>query len=143
MLPDIETISDDFAVMDDWEDRYRYLIDLGRDLAPYPDELRDAEHKVSGCASQVWLDASASAEADPVITFRGDSDAHIVRGLVAVMIALLSGRKASDIVSIDVEAVFRKLGLDSHLSQQRANGLRAMVRRMKQEASAAGSANWS
>lgn len=137
MALNIETIREDFSVMDDWEDRYRYLIDLGRDLDPYPEELRDATHKVSGCASQVWLAAESSGDRDPVITFRGDSDAHIVRGLVAIMVALLSGRPASAIVAADVEAVFRELGLDSHLSQQRANGLRSMVRRMKTEAGAA------
>lgn len=137
MLPTIETIRDDFSVMDDWEDRYRYLIDLGRDLEPYPDELRDSAHKVSGCASQVWLAADVSGDSDPVITFLGDSDAHIVRGLVAVMIALMSGRTASEIGALDVEATFRDLGLDSHLSQQRANGLRAMVLRMKREAETA------
>jgi len=136
MLPTIETIREDFAVMEDWEDRYRYLIDLGRDLPPFPEQARDAAHKVHGCASQVWLVAEAGDGADPVVTFLGDSDAHIVRGLVAVMLALMSGRKASAIAAADPEATFRALGLDSHLSQQRTNGLRAMVRRMQQEAAA-------
>lgn len=137
MTQAFDTIREDFSVMDDWEDRYRYLIDLGRDLEPYPESARDAQHKVSGCASQVWLLAEPVAGPDPVVTFRGDSDAHIVRGLVAVMIALLSGRPARDIAAADVETAFRELGLDSHLSQQRANGLRSMVRRMKAEAEAA------
>lgn len=133
----IDTIREDFSVMDDWEDRYRYLIDLGRELDPYPEDLRDAAHKVHGCASQVWLATQVGDGADPVIIFAGDSDAHIVRGLVAIMIALLSGRSARDIMATDPEATFRELGLDSHLSQQRANGLRSMVRRMKQEAESA------
>ncbi len=130
-----ETIRDDFALLDDWEDKYRYLIDLGRDLAPYPEQHRDAEHKVQGCASQVWLATRASDGADPVLNFDGDSDAHIVRGLVAVMIALMSGQTASQILASDPEASFRTLGLDTHLSLQRANGLRSMVARMKAEAS--------
>lgn len=129
-----DAISEDFALLDDWEDKYRYLIDLGRDLAPYPEALRDAPHKVQGCASQVWLATRASAGVDPVLHFDGDSDAHIVRGLVAVMIALLSGHTASEILASDPEASFRTLGLDTHLSLQRANGLRSMVARMKAEA---------
>lgn len=130
-------IRDDFALLDDWEDRYRYIIDLGASLPPYPESARDAAHKVSGCVSQVWLLTRAETGSDPVVTFEGDSDAHIVKGLVAIMLALLSGRRASEIVTADVEAALRDLGLDEHLSPQRANGLRSMVQRMKQEAAAA------
>ncbi|MBK8458450.1 MAG: SufE family protein [Phyllobacteriaceae bacterium] len=137
MTLNIDTIREDFSVMDDWEDRYRYLIDLGRELEPFPEAARDDAHKVNGCASQVWVVADVAPGADPVIAFRGDPDAHIVRGLVAIMIALLSGRTASAVAATDVEAVFRELGLDTHLSQQRANGLRSMVRRMKSEAETA------
>lgn len=132
-----ETIRDDFSLLDDWEDRYRYIIDLGEALPPYPDSARDAAHKVQGCASQVWLDTAIGDGSDPVIEFRGDSDAHIVRGLVALMIALHSGRRASAIAALDVEATLRELGLVEHLSQQRANGLRALVRRMHREAETA------
>lgn len=132
---DIDAIREDFALLEYWEDRYRYLIDLGRELSPYPDTARDEAHKVHGCASQVWLKVETGDGPDPIVTFIGDSDAHIVRGLVAVMIALTSGRRASEIAIFDPESDFRALGLDTHLSQQRANGLRAMVRRMKQEAS--------
>ncbi|MBX3568733.1 MAG: SufE family protein [Rhizobiaceae bacterium] len=133
----IDAIRDDFAFLDSWEDKYRYVIDLGEALPPYPDAARDAAHKVQGCVSQVWLLTDTGAGPDPVVTFRGDSDAHIVKGLVAIMIALFSGRQASEIGSTDAEAVMRSLGLDEHLTPQRANGLRAMVRRMKQEAAAA------
>ncbi|MCV0396155.1 MAG: SufE family protein [Rhizobiaceae bacterium] len=136
-MADFQTIQDDFAFLDDWEERYRYLIDLGRDLEPLPDEARDDAHKVQGCVSQVWLLTEKDGGEDPVLTFRGDSDAHIVRGLVAVMIALFSGKPASEIGSIDAEDAMRSLGLVEHLTPQRANGLRSMVRRIKAEADAA------
>ncbi|MDN2566357.1 SufE family protein [Aquibium sp. A9E412] len=134
MSASIDTIRDDFAFLDDWEDRYRYIIDLGRELPAYPDAARDDAHKVKGCVSQVWLDTRFGEGPDPVITFRGDSDAHIVRGLVAIMLALYSGRRASEIVETDAEETMRALGLDEHLTPQRANGLRAMVQRIQQEA---------
>jgi cysteine desulfuration protein SufE len=137
MTSDMDTIRGDFAFLDDWEDKYRYVIELGESLPAYPEEARDAAHKVQGCVSQVWLVSDREAGSDPQIRFRGDSDAHIVRGLVAIMIALFSGRRASEIVATDAEAEMRALGLDEHLTPQRANGLRAMVRRMKQEATAA------
>jgi cysteine desulfuration protein SufE len=136
MTASIDTIREDFAFLDSWEDKYRYVIELGEGLPPYPDEARDAAHKVQGCVSQVWLLTNRGTGDDPEIRFSGDSDAHIVRGLVAIMIALFSGRRASEIVAIDAEEVMRSLGLDEHLTPQRANGLRAMVRRMKQEAAA-------
>ncbi len=133
----IETIRDDFAFLDDWEERYRYIIELGNDVPAYPEAARNEAHKVRGCVSQVWLYTEIGEGPDPVITFRGDSDAHIVRGLVAIMLALFSGRRASEILATDAEETMRTLGLDEHLTPQRANGLRAMVRRMKEEASAA------
>lgn len=133
----IETIRDDFSFLEDWEDRYRYVIELGNELPPYPEEARDEAHKVQGCASQVWLHTSRGDGPDPVITFRGDSDAHIVRGLVAIMLALYSGRRASEIAATDAEELLRELGLDEHLSSQRANGVRALVKRIRQEAQAA------
>ncbi len=134
MAATIEEIFDDFAFLDEWEDRYRYVIDLGQALPPFPDARRTADNKVQGCVSQVWLATSRGEGADPVVDFQGDSDAHIVKGLVAIMLALFSGRRASEIVAADAEAVLRRLGLDEHLTPQRANGLRAMVRRIKQEA---------
>ncbi len=136
-MTSIETIRDDFAFLDEWDDKYRYVIELGNALPPYPDALRDDAHKVKGCVSQVWLDTRVGDGPDPVVTFAGDSDAHIVRGLVAIMIALYSGRPASQVAGQDAEGLMRDLGLDEHLSPQRANGLRAMIRRMRQEAATA------
>lgn len=137
MTTTFETIRDDFAFLDDWEERYRYLIELGGELEPYPTEMRDDAHKVPGCVSQVWLHTTRSAEPDPRLEFAGDSDAHIVRGLVAVLLALYSGRRASEIAAVDAEGVLRELGLDQHLSPQRSNGLRSMVRRIRLEAESA------
>lgn len=134
MSTTLETIRDDFAFLDDWEERYRYIIDLGNDLPPFPEEARDAAHKVQGCVSQVWLVTHSSREPDPVLTFDGDSDAHIVRGLVAIMLALFSGRHASEILDIDAEGIMSQLGLDEHLTPQRANGLRSMVKRIRRDA---------
>lgn len=136
MAQTIDDIIADFDFLDDWEDRYRYVIDLGRELKPYPDDARDAQHKVNGCVSQVWLKSTPSGGADPVIDFLGDSDAHIVRGLVAIMMVLYSGRKASEILAIDPEAILKKLGLNENLTPQRSNGLRSMVARIRNEAQA-------
>lgn len=134
MTTPFETIRADFSFLDDWEERYRYIIDLGNELAPFPEWARDADHKVPGCVSQVWLLTTRADGRDPVLTFEGDSDAHIVRGLVAIVLSLFSGRHASEIVAIDAEAALRELGLDEHLTPQRANGLRSMVRRIKRDA---------
>jgi cysteine desulfuration protein SufE len=137
MAQTIQAIRDDFAFLDEWEDRYRYVIDLGEALPPFPDEARIDKYKVPGCVSQVWLITNVGEGMDPVVVFQGDSDAHIVRGLVAIMLALFSGEQASKIVSTDAEAVLRDLGLDEHLTPQRANGLRSMVKRIKRDAEAA------
>jgi cysteine desulfuration protein SufE len=136
MTATIETIRDDFEFLDEWEDRYRYVIELGDTLNPLPDSARTAENKVPGCVSQVWLTTEVGDGADPTMTFQGDSDAHIVRGLVAIMLALFSGQKASTILNTDAEATLKTLGLDEHLSRQRANGLRSMVNRIKRDAEA-------
>jgi len=136
MPNNIQAIRDDFAFLDNWEDRYRYIIELGNELPPFPDEARDSEHKVQGCVSQVWLLTHRTREPDPLLTFDGDSDAHIVRGLVAIMLALFSGKHASEIGKIDAEGVMSELGLDEHLTPQRANGLRSMVKRIKRDAEA-------
>ena len=133
----IDSIRQDFEFLDDWEERYRYIIELGSALEPYPEQLRDDAHKVRGCVSQVWLAVDRDDGADPVLRFAGDSDAHIVRGLVAIVLALFSGRKASQIVATDAEDVFHQFGLDEHLTPQRANGLRSMVKRIREEARAA------
>jgi cysteine desulfuration protein SufE len=137
MAQTIQAIRDDFAFLDEWEDRYRYVIDLGEALPPFPDEARVDKYKVPGCVSQVWLTTDVGEGADPIVEFQGDSDAHIVRGLVAIMLALYSGEHASKIVGTDAEAILRDLGLDEHLTPQRANGLRSMVKRIKRDAEAA------
>lgn len=135
-MASLDQIIDDFGYLDDWEDRYRYVIELGKALPELPEELKTAEHKVQGCASQVWLVSEADAGADPVLHFRGDSDAHIVRGLVAIVLAAYDGKAASEAASLDASTLFSKIGLIEHLSAQRANGLRSMINRIRQEAAA-------
>lgn len=134
MTQPIENILADFDFLDDWEDRYRYIISLGNELDPMSEEAHNPQNKVQGCVSQVWLETEVGEGSDPVIRFRGDSDAHIVRGLVAIVLALYSGRKASEILDADAEALLKRIGLDEHLTPQRANGLRAMIRRIRHEA---------
>ncbi len=135
-MTSLEQIIDDFAYLDDWEDRYRYIIELGKALPDFDEADKTAENKVSGCASQVWLVSSDGGGADPVMNLRGDSDAHIVKGLVAIVLALYSGRKASEIAALDALDTFTEIGLVEHLSAQRANGLRSMVKRIRGEAAA-------
>lgn len=134
----IDDIIADFEFLDDWEERYRYVIELGRTLPPFPEEERTEANKVRGCASQVWLSSRVEPGAEgPRLAFVGDSDAHIVRGLIAILHALYSGRRVEDILSTDAGEVFRKLGLGEHLTQQRSNGFAAMVQRIKADAAAA------
>ena len=133
-MASIDAILEDFEYLEEWEDRYRYVIELGKALPDLPEADRTAENKVRGCASQVWLVTETGDGADPVLTFRGDSDAHIVRGLVAIVLAIYSGKKASEIERLDALEVFRGIGLVEHLSAQRANGLRSMVNRIQTEA---------
>jgi len=135
----IETIIDDFEYLDDWEDRYRYIIEIGKALPEMPKSEQIDANKVRGCASQVWLVAETEPgePGDPVMIFRGDSDAHIVRGLVAVVLAANSGKKASEVEQLDETALLSRLGLAEHLSAQRANGLRSMIMRIKAHAAAA------
>jgi cysteine desulfuration protein SufE len=135
----IDEIIENFAFLDDWDDRYRYVIELGRMLAPLPDAVRTEANKVQGCASQVWLDTTIAQNGTtgPTLTFVGDSDAHIVRGLIAILFALYSGKSAREILSADAIALFEKLGLREHLTPQRSNGFRSMVERIKSDARAA------
>jgi cysteine desulfuration protein SufE len=136
-LPDIDRVVEDFSFLDDWEDRYRYVIELGKALPPLsPSEHSDA-NKVRGCASQVWMVSETERGGEPVLHFRGDSDAHIVRGLIAILLALYSGRPAREIAAADAEAAFARIGLREHLSSQRSNGLSAMVARIRADAEAA------
>jgi cysteine desulfuration protein SufE len=138
-LMSFDEIRDNFLLLDEWDDRYRYIIELGRTLAPLPESCRDEAHKVQGCASQVWLATSVkpNGEGGPVLNFVGDSDAHIVRGLIAILFALYSGRHAREILSTDAIELFDQIGLREHLTPQRSNGLRAMVERIRSEARAA------
>jgi cysteine desulfuration protein SufE len=135
-MPDIDEILDNFSVLDDWDDRYRYLIELGRELPPLAPSAHTDANKVQGCASQVWLttDVRPNGADGPVLSFHGDSDAHIVRGLIAVLFALFSGRSAKKILSTDALALFEQMGLREHLTPQRSNGFRAMVERIRTEA---------
>lgn len=126
-------IAENLGFLDDWEDRYRYLIELGQALPPLSPEERSQENKVHGCVSQVWL---VSEHDGPNLRYRGESDALIVKGLVAVLIALYSGRSASEIAATDAIAIFDELGLREHLTTQRSNGLVAMVNRIRGEAAA-------
>lgn len=137
----IDEIIDGFEFIDDWEERIRFLIELGRELEPLPDEARVDANKVQGCASQVWLQTTVGEGADPVLTFRGDSDAHLVKGLVAVTLALYSGRTAREILATDAGRTFDRIKLREHLTPQRSNGLRSMVERIKREAAAAAGAS--
>jgi cysteine desulfuration protein SufE len=135
-MPDIEEIIENFAVLDDWDDRYRYLIELGRELPPLAEAAHSDANKVQGCASQVWLDTHVRRDGDgePVLTFDGDSDAHIVRGLIAVLFAIFSGKAARDILETDALALFARMGLREHLTPQRSNGFRSMVERIRADA---------
>jgi cysteine desulfuration protein SufE len=125
----------DFELLEDWEDRYRYVIELGRKLPPLPESARNAVNKVQGCVSQVWLATAVSPNHRiPRLSFLGDSDAHIVRGLIAILFALYSGKTADVILDIDANAVLGRLHLKEHLTPQRSNGLLAMVERIRKDA---------
>ncbi len=135
----IDEILENFVLLEEWDDRYRYVIELGRTLSPLADEAHIEANKVQGCASQVWLvtHKKPNGAAGPVLTFEGDSDAHIVRGLIAILFALYSGKTAREIVDTDALAVFDRLGLRENLTPQRSNGLRSMIQRIQAEARAA------
>ena len=135
----IDEIVDNFELLDQWDDRYRYVIELGRTLPPLPQEAHSEANKVRGCASQVWLVTHVKPDGSggPRLTFEGDSDAHIVRGLIAILFALYSGKPAKEILETDAEALLTRLGLRENLTPQRSNGLRAMVERIQAEAKAA------
>ena len=135
----LDEIIDNFSLLEEWDDRYRYVIELGRDLAPLSERDRTDANKVQGCASQVWLATTVRADGQggPVLTFCGDSDAHIVRGLIAILFAMFSGKHAGEILSADAIALFQRLGLREHLTPQRSNGFRSMVERIRADARAA------
>ncbi|MBR0717715.1 SufE family protein [Bradyrhizobium liaoningense] len=131
----IDEIRDNFDVLDDWDDRYRYVIELGRTLEPLPEDEHSAANKVQGCVSQVWLSKRIERNGGaPILKYLGDSDAHIVRGLVAIVLSLYSGRTPQEILETDAIAVFDEFGFRDHLTPQRSNGLRSMVERIKTDA---------
>lgn len=135
----IEDLIDDFSFLDDWEERYRYVIELGKELEPLSEAEHSSANKVQGCVSQVWLVTETRDEGDrqnPRLFFRGDSDAFIVRGLIAIILRIYSGQTARTIMDTDARSIFEKLGLNEHLSPQRSNGLYSMVQRVKNDATA-------
>jgi len=135
----IDEIIENFALLDEWDDRYRYVIELGRSLAPLSERDRRNANKVQGCASQVWLATTVqpNGQGGPLLSFVGDSDAHIVRGLIAILFVIYSGKHAREILATDAVALFERLGLREHLTPQRSNGFRSMVERIKSDARAA------
>jgi cysteine desulfuration protein SufE len=135
----LDEIVDNFSLLDEWDDRYRYVIELGRGLEPLSERDRTDVNKVQGCASQVWLATTVHPDGrgGPTLTFSGDSDAHIVRGLIAILFAMFSGKHANEILSADAIALFERLGLREHLTPQRSNGFRSMVERIRSDARAA------
>ena len=133
----LDDILADFEYLDDWEDRYRYVIELGRTLEPLPEKCRTPSNKVQGCVSQVWLATIAEANGDdrlPRLKFLGDSDALIVRGLIAILFAIYSDRRANDILDVDAKSIFGQMGLKDHLTPQRSNGCASMVERIRTDA---------
>ena len=131
----LDELAEEFALLDDWEDRYRYIIDLGRTLEPLSETEHTDENKVRGCASQVWL--VTEPEAGGRLHFRGDSDAHIVRGLIAILLKLYSDRTSGEILAVDAQGAYERLGLSGALTAQRSNGLFSMVERIRRDAAAA------
>lgn len=133
---DLDDIKTSFEFFDDWEDRYRFVIDLGKQISDLDEARKTDDNLVRGCQSQVWLVSSYDPATD-LMTFEMDSDAHIVRGLIAIVLAAYDGRRPADILALDILAVFDELSLLSHLSPTRGNGLRAMVARVRDLASLA------
>lgn len=129
-----EDLESDFEFLDDWEDRYKYVIELGKELPAFEDSLKNDIYKVNGCVSQVWIKSSITEDDEKRLSFVGDSDALIVKGLIAIVMSLLSGRPAAEVVRIDARAALQRLGLHEHLTPQRSNGLSAMVARIQSDA---------
>lgn len=134
----VDDIKADFDLLESWEDRYRYVMELGREMAAFPEALRTDANKVRGCASQVWLATTVDASSGkPHLNIRGDSDSHLVRGLVAVLLAGVNGRSAEDILAFDAHGLLSSLGLAEHLTPQRSNGFASMVTRIREDATRA------
>jgi cysteine desulfuration protein SufE len=136
MIMTIDDIRENFELLEDWDDRYRYVIELGRTLEPMPEAEHSAANKVQGCVSQVWLSRNVErgGRGEALLKYRGDSDAHIVRGLIAILLTLYSGQTPQHILATDATAVLDEFGFRDHLTPQRSNGLRAMVERIRNDA---------
>ena len=132
----IEEIIENFEFLDDWDDRYKYLIELGNALEPFAEANQVASNKVQGCVSQVWVTSEVGDGDNPIIHYNGTSDAHLVRGLIAVAFAIFSGKKASEIITLNEREIYDRIDLSEHITPQRSNGLNALVARMKAEAAA-------
>src|SRR3954449_9009223 len=130
----VDELIENFSLFDDWEDRYRYLIDLGRELPPLDEALKTEETRVQGCMSQVWMVPLPGG--DGTIRFAADSDSHIVKGLIAVLLVFYSGRTPRQILDLDIDGSFREIGLDQHISPNRRNGFFSMVERIRATARA-------
>ncbi|MEM7620288.1 MAG: SufE family protein [Pseudomonadota bacterium] len=140
MDQDLDKIIEDFAFLEDWEDRYRYVMELGKAMPDFPETLRSTENKVNGCASQVWLATKVSESKDaasPILTFVGDSDSALVRGLIAILLATYSGKSADHILKASAFDTLQKLGLQDHITPQRSNGFAAMAQRIVSDAQTA------
>jgi cysteine desulfuration protein SufE len=137
-LSRIDEIKADFEFLESWEDRYRYVMELGRDMPPFPDDLRTEANKVRGCASQVWLSTDIErASGGPLMKLKGDSDSHLVRGLVAVLLAGVDGKSAAEVLAFDAHGLLASLGLAEQLTPQRSNGYASMVARVREDAARA------
>ncbi len=132
----LDTLADEFELLGDWEERYRHIIELGRELEPLTSDERSEANRVRGCASQVWLvtEPDPGPGPDGTLRFRGDSDAQIVRGLIAILLGFYSGRSPDEILSFDAKGAYQRLGLDGALTSQRSNGLFSMVQRIRRDA---------
>ncbi len=132
---ELKEIIDNFEYLDDWEDRYKYIIELGNSLENFPEEFKNEKTKVSGCVSQVWISSEIiTKKNEKKISFKGDSDAHIVKGLIAIVLSIYSNKTPQEILSLSSEEILKKLNLDDHLSPQRSNGLFSMLERIKNDA---------
>ena len=130
---DFESLLEDFDILESWEDRYRYIIDLGKDLEPYPDLYRTEEYRVIGCASQVWFYPHITKGEDEIIfNFKGDSDAMIVKGLIKILVIIYNNKTISQLQDLDPFVQIKMLGLQEHLSSQRSNGLKSMISKIQE-----------
>lgn len=133
MCQNINAIIEDFNYITDWQDRYQYIIELGSNLPSYPEEKKTDEYKVTGCISQVWLDSSKNGQDEnATFTFIADSDSHMVKGLLAIVLAIYNGRTQSEIKNIDVKNIFNQLKLTENITPQRSNGVLSVIKKIEQ-----------